>query len=41
MTHYFQQFKNYMILILYDYRYNCDFKILFNLLIAYMDNIYR
>ena len=30
-------FKNYNILILYDYRYYCDFKILFNLLIPYMD----
>ena len=26
-------FKNYNILILYDYRYYCDFKILFNILI--------
>ena len=26
-------FKNYNILILYDYKYYCDFKIIFNLLI--------
>ena len=26
-------FKNYNILILYDYRYYCDFNILFNILI--------
>ena len=29
-------FKNYNILILYDYRYYCNFKILFNILIPYI-----
>ena len=29
-------FKNYNILILYDYRYYCDFKIVFKLLIPYI-----
>ena len=32
-------FKNYNILILYDYRYYCDFKILFNLLIPYITGV--
>ena len=32
-------FKNYNILILYDYRYYCDFKILFNILIPYITGV--
>ena len=30
-------FKNYNILTLYDYRYHCDFKILFNIFIHAMN----
>ena len=32
-------FKNYNILILYDYRYYCDFRILFNLLIPQITGV--
>ena len=40
MTHYlYSKFKNYNILILYDYRYYCDFKIVFNLLIKYITGV--
>ena len=28
--------QNYIIFVLYDYRYYCDFKIVFNLLIPYI-----
>ena len=31
--------KNYNILILYDYRYYCEFNILFNLLIPYITGV--
>ena len=31
--------KHYNILILYDYRYYCDFKILFNFLIPYIPGV--
>ena len=41
MTHYFYHYfiKNYNILILYDYRYYCNFKIVFNLLIPYITGV--
>ena len=32
-------FQNYNILISYDYRYYCDFKIVFNLLIQYITGV--
>ena len=32
-------FKNYNILILYDYRYYCDFKMLFNFCIQYITGV--
>ena len=32
-------FKNYNILILYDYKYYCDFKMLFNLFIKYITGV--
>ena len=32
-------FENYNILILYDYRYYCDFKMLFNLFIQYITGV--
>ena len=32
-------FKNYNILILYDYRYYCDFNILFNILIPLITGV--
>ena len=32
-------FKNYDILILYDYRYYCDFKIVFNILISQVTGV--
>ena len=32
-------FKNYNVLIVYDYRYYCDFKIVFNLLIPYITGV--
>ena len=38
MTHYFF-LTNYNILILYDYRYYCDFKILFNILIPHIKGV--
>ena len=41
LTHYESifVFKNYNILIFYDYRYYCDVKILFNMLIPYITGV--
>ena len=32
-------FKNYNLLILYDYRYYCDFKIVLNICIQYINGV--
>ena len=39
MTQYVGIFNYYNILILYDYRYYCNFKILFNLFIQYITGV--
>ena len=39
MTHYFYSKITIYKLILYDYRYYCEFKILFNLLIPYITGV--